>query len=367
MSNLRFLNELSVDSLKIRIPIESVTKVNNAFDEIRHIVTDDAEIIETFKNDSYKIDNNGIKTHYLIQDMRVSKTNSNTFLVILFNSKLLQNRYLEGINSKNIRYIYDELIKQGIVYFEYDVFLKSPITDVDIKRDTYIREYSTMVNVVYEYSKLDKRAHHGCSKFSMKNNFGIQWSDRRKATVYNPYLKIYHKGIELRYKSVEFYDTYIKNKVDEDYLDYCMRTEFTLKNKKHFDKYKIENTLSGLLNKSQVYLMGTLKMIVEKHINRIPKQRNIVPDELTSSEQKCLNSMEHFLTYHKNLGFNGFLKMFTKNLSERTKRRTIKNCEFLYENYILNFSDVNLKTDLDNKIEEENAEQLEIFFNDLGI
>ena len=365
MTNLGFLNDLSIDSLKIRIPLQLVKKVNSTFDQIQHIITDDAEILETFKKDSFPIEKNGIKTKYLIQSLRVSKAGEHSFLCILFNSKLLEKRYLEGINKKNIRVVYDALMAQEIVYFDYEVFLNSPITDVDIKRDSHICDYLSMFQILESNTKEDKRAFRGHLPFKSDTNRGIQWSDRRKGTMSNPYLKVYHKGIELRNheQSIIFYESYIKGNIEEKILDNCIRTEFTFKNKKHFAKYNIENTLNGVFKKSQLYLLGTLKLIVNKHINRLPRQTVPSGTKITPSQQKCLNAMQNFFTYTK-LGVDSFITMYIKNLEERTARRAKKECKLVYNKYIITANKDRKNNEFS---DEEIAKELEDIFNDMGI
>jgi len=104
---------------------------------------------------------------------------------------------------------------------------------------------------VKEYNKALRERFNGVTENfhlfdSKKQGFGIQTYERDKSTITKPFLKFYDKSKELTGKSYEFFNTlsaYIQSEVQDNFI---YRYEFTLKDKRSFDKFGINNRLEDV-------------------------------------------------------------------------------------------------------------------------
>lgn len=231
---------ISNDSLKIRIPIEKVEILDFLLSTENLILVnaDTGEQIDAegydleFKRRAKTIKENGITTRFAIEKQQTAFKTTAEYLVILFNSKLLRERYFEGITDENIDLIYEYLIGYKVASFSFTDFLSAECTDVDFKKDiNYESDFSTLTKTLYGQTIESRNSGKGANRFNKKTNQGIQFS-KRETTQFktNPYLKIYHKGVELEYNSTEFRDLYLPG-ID---CTNRVRIEATVKNKKHF-------------------------------------------------------------------------------------------------------------------------------------
>ena len=236
------ISGISVDSLKIRIPIEKVKILDSLLSTENWILVnaDTGEQADfegydlEFKRRAKTIKENGITTRFAIEKQQIGFKTGVTveYLVILFNSKLLKERYFEGITDENIDLIYEYLVEYKVAFFSFIDFLSAECTDVDFKKDiNYESDFSALTKTLYGQTKESRDSGKGAYRLNRKNNQGIQFS-RRETTQFktNPYLKIYHKGVELEYNSTEFRDLYLADINCHNRI----RIEATVKNKRHF-------------------------------------------------------------------------------------------------------------------------------------
>ena len=273
----------SVDSVKVRIPIDEVEILNPILKE--HIVNvpmslDSGqlfvdEIDETeFKDNSYQITDRGIKTRYLIQTQNRGGVKSGTFLVFLLTAKQTQTKegYWEGITERTIGGVYNYLMSQEVVKFSMDSLLSAKCTDIDIKRDFDSTEV--------EFGELTKRlqGHTHCTTdlgrgqervFNLdKKENGIWWATRRTRTPRtNPYVKLYSKHFDLVNQMskdrVQFTDKILGGDEGKD----IFRIETTIKNKDHLDSLGIsDNSLRGILSLSEDTLANVIGSNLKRHI-----------------------------------------------------------------------------------------------------
>ena len=231
---------ISVDSLKIRIPIEKVEILDSLL-SVENLILVNADTGEQVDAEGYDLEfrrraktikESGITTRFAIEKQQTAYKTTVEYLVILFNSKLLRERYFEGITDENIDLIYEYLVEYKIASFSFTDFLSAECTDVDFKKDiNYESDFSTLTKTLYGQTIESRNSGKGANRFNKKTNQGIQFS-KRETTQFktNPYLKIYHKGVELEYNSTEFRDLYLPG-ID---CTNRVRIEATVKNKKHF-------------------------------------------------------------------------------------------------------------------------------------
>lgn len=268
-------NEIALDSFKIRIPLSLVELIHPAFkDELSVINTTTGEIdSDYFKKNSHAIFENGIKIRFAIEEQTTSQNTRLKYLIILINSKILKSSYFEGITQNNIHLVYDELIKLKVANFTFDAFISSEITDVDFKQDYTYKgshdDFRKMITQLFNATRESKSRDKGCRSYTTKSNMGIEWSKRETiAFKTSPFVKIYHKEIELKNKSSEFANEYLR---EIDYSD-LVRIEATVKNKKHFRTFGVDITaLDYILRLDAKVKENIIKTAFKKHIGKILK------------------------------------------------------------------------------------------------
>ena len=327
--------DISIDSLKIRIPIEYTKVVNPSLEGNWYLVNEDTGEVDPkeYKSNALTCKNNGITTRFAIEKQQTRERQQCTFITILVNSKELKERYFEGLNSDTIKTIYDSLIAHEIVDFSFNDFLTySECTDVDIKKDTSISIdiYQSSINQCRTISKPSKNKGNGYRYFNSKDNKGIEWSDRR-TTGYksNPFLKIYHKQIELDNNSMTFSKAYLKG---VDYTD-TVRIETTIKNAAHFRHLGVKsNNLKEVLSLTQVKLDSIITKALKCHleprtINK-PTENKLKPFELIiyGSILVSMKAGVSYESYVKNV------LSVIPNKTERSRKRQV--IDMIYKRFI---------------------------------
>ena len=246
-------------------------------------------------------------------------------------SKILEENYFEGLSIDNHKNVYQKLISMKVAFFDYDSFINSECTDVDFKKDIKTSVFRDLIPMLVSSARTSHLSGTGIRSFQKKDNIGVQWSDRKGATLKNPYLKIYHKTIELENNSVEF-----KNEYLFDFnISNIVRVEFTLKDKRHLRKYNIQSQkFIDLLKLSQEKKSSILEETINIHL----MPRFIKPDaplkQLTPSDIMLFNSL-YILSNKMYLNKYRAVDYLLTNIKDKTaKSRAKKKLEHIYDTYV---------------------------------
>jgi hypothetical protein len=323
-----------IDSFKLRIPYHLVEVIDPKLEGYKTTILDEtAEVLREFKDDALKISENGISIRFAIETMPVDgKGNKNTYLTILINSKLLKSRYLEGITKDNIDTVYKEIMSKNVVKFSLQSMFEGFCTDIDFKTDTEINKegFNELIKYFKSNAKESSDEGVGCRVFKKKDNNGIQFSNRNTTKFKtSPFWKLYHKGIELKYNSSDFSETYLKG------IDTAnrIRFEYAIKNNKHMKSLNIQsNTLSHLLNLDDAtkkrILSETIKIHLEGNMKALKVKEGIAPmDEMLHN--LIMMQMEEGKSYFKIRDFA--ISTFTNKVS---KSRCKSKLDLIYKNHI---------------------------------
>ncbi len=332
---------ITIDSLKIRIPWNRVKLIVPELADkwiTATINTQTGEMVEdlNFKKNAYAVEEDGIKTKYVLEKQYNGRGAVIEYLAILFNSKLLKEAYFDGIAPKNIRSIYERLMYHGAVAFTYDDFLLGSCTDVDFKKDCTLGcvhgdedAFLSVIDNLAAMSRSSTRKKHGYNAFKEKGkNEGIEWSDRNGATSANPFLKVYSKLIELKNNSDDFYKMHCKNVTDS-----VTRIEYTIKNKKHFRLYGVENpTLDNLLRLDNDQKEVMMKDVFNKHLEKKPLKKEVENiDDLKPMDRVILELL--LLSIKSGHTLVEIERNCLASLPQRSRSQWKKKLENLYENY----------------------------------
>lgn len=326
------IGEIEIDSLKVRIPL---SKVHILDEELGATIvpvnqrTGDVYDDQMYKKNSYKIHYKGISVYFGLENQIDYKGEVIEYLVIMFNSKLLHDRYFEGITETNIGFLYDRLISFGIVSFDYDTFLSSECTDVDFKRDDVQNEFRDAVTFMETNAKSYKQKDKGCNPFKSKDKLGIEFGSRKTASHIYPFLKMYAKGVELINNSLDFWSEFLSDQ-GLDIAD-LVRTEITIKNKKHFMRLGIRDTrLETLLRLKQEQKKEFFVDAFKIHLEPRTTLGRILSDELTPKDKIIVSLLSQTMAFGRS--FDDTKEIILSCMSSPVqKSRSKKELEQLYE------------------------------------
>ena len=262
------LNKPKIDSLRIRIPLSEV-KINPEHREFLRTITtvnNFGEILEEKVNVQYFKEVDGVGAKYLVK----SEFGNPPVLYIGFSSKLLKKSYFQGINKRNMYLIYDIIKSENLIEISKEQLLLAEVIDVDFCIDYFINSeegsVKQLVDICYDLTKSSKDIN--VQRWKQPINKGIQWNRRegnKRAFKKKQFLKYYAKALELTNKSKVFYESHLKDELNETLVDIngnviskrnkyfnlerLVRVETTIRNRMHFKSYGYNvRTLNDLLS-----------------------------------------------------------------------------------------------------------------------
>jgi len=307
-------SNFKLDSFKMRIPLRAHHNYASRHSDLRHynygdpiVILNDVdlgvnyitlneltgEVIKSSPNLYGHVNDKGVKTTYGIEQINANGLVTE-YLTIKITSKHLRGSYFEGIKFSNIETVYKSLMSLKKFYVPYQDFLHGELTDADYCRDLIIQDYEGVKQVLQESTKPSTKTNKGIHTFESPTSKGLKWSDRETASSSSPYVKIYNKGLQVRHDADMF--TFTNEFLDIDSISTSQyRIEFTLKNKRHFGKYKIGNTLLSHLRLSQDRLLEIARLVFNCHLEGIYK----IPrsNRLALNESYPVNNTNEFNLY----------------------------------------------------------------------
>ena len=354
-----WLKKISIDSLNLRIPLSEVELIGDNIGKIHTTVNKETgESFEDFKKHSEKYNYKGVSVHWRLED-QYDKGIVIPYLVILVSSKILRERYFEGITKDNSKLVYDNITELGIAKFTYESFLKAQCTDVDFKKDIYCKSFGDVIEQIQKISKSSPLSNRGYNSLNKRKkgiliNQGLEFGKRKTASTAYPFLKFYHKYIELVYSSGEFYRAYIEP-LNLDIAN-LIRTEFTIKNKTHFLKYKIENTgIENILNLDQSTLESIMNDILGIHLDKRVKVIEVKTKTSMRDNyviQSLYWSIKNGMSYDQ---IKNSISVSNIKDSSQAKRRFYAYLDNLYKDHI------------EGSPEDKTSIELDSFFTTLGL
>jgi hypothetical protein len=309
---------ISLDSCKIRIPLEQCQIINKSlyahWIEVNEDTGELRDDSQGFRSKAYRHNFEGITTRCAIEvQMTADKTNKE-YLTFGINSKMLKERYFEGVTTENKHLVYEYLIGLELASFSLEDFISTECTDVDFKSDFVCDSLDLLINKMKSLSQPTQVADRGYKAFNSSTNMGIQWSNRKTTALNKPFVKIYSKELDLLHHSTEFYEAHIRGQAIKDKT----RVEFTIKNRKHFRTHGIqETTLEAILSIPQALLSKMLQVSVSKHIMKSVRRKK--EGAMSAKEQKVFNAIK-LLQMH-NIGINEGKFYLYSELHPKTKKR----------------------------------------------
>lgn len=321
------MREVSIDSTKVRIPIEKVKDISPLITSKWILVNEETGEAITKDRKPYEYSHNGVKVRFSIERQITADQSQRDYLTFVLTSKALGKAYLNGLQKENIEIAYDFIIGSSLAQFTLGDMLEAECTDTDFKRDFQNYYGRDILNKLKSSSKLVKEGR-GVTLFNKKDNAGIQFSDRRSDRYMTaPYLKVYSKALDLKSKSKEFAEVNGIS-VPTDYW----RIETTIKNKKHWRKYGVNDTrLSSLLSLSQEKKEEILLSSIKAHLEPQIKERKQI-EGITPDEQVWVNILTYLL--EKGETYTAILGNILQGIEGSNKTKKRAKIDEIYQKYI---------------------------------
>ena len=241
-----------IDSFKLSIDVDKLDSVDIPENFIL-VSEDTGEEISHFKKNSIHLDykNSSI---YIGLFRRILKGIHYDKLMILFSSKVAGEYYFDGILKHHIIDVLEYIKTNGYIkYTNVSTIFKNLYTsDCDMKCDfkfnkserENIAEYNKELSARFQFEKNELH------KYDNQKMLGIQTFNRDRSTLAKPFLKFYDKTKEILNKHPEFFATLPESIRDEVINNFIYRFEYTMKNKKFFDKFGLSNRIEDVLEVS---------------------------------------------------------------------------------------------------------------------
>lgn len=242
------------------------------------------------------------------------------YITLIITAKMLKEKYFDGININNIKSIYETIINQNIIYFEYESLLNALVRDIDICIDLYKEEIQPTNEIFMKIKEKCNLMDRWINIENRNTQQAIYFNERNKGSIKRPYLKLYDKGLELETKSKQFKENYLS----QYETDKIIRIEATIKNhkiaKNYFNKKVITEykNLKELLNIENDLNNDSLKNVVRMSINKyLNKKIKTVISMKTETPTEAMT--------------RALLRMVIE-CNELTKSEIINECQYEYQN-----------------------------------
>lgn len=333
LQEVKSIDTIVIDSLKIRIPIGLVKNLDNLELATQTFIPLTGEVVSTDIKRQRLIIENGIKTTFWHW---TEPNTGNEFLTIGFNSKALKQNYFDGITADTIKQIYYYIISLNIVSFTFTAFMNAFCTDTDFKKDIRCTEkdFKDFIHSAIYLTKSSPKCGYGYSASLADKKLILGFSERGKATYGNPFFKFYHKTLELKYHSMEFANQYLN---DIDYND-ILRIEATVKDKGHYKRFDVLDTsLQSVLNLTTEQKENIIKNIASEHMNSNVEPPEKQSNDLTPTNKALLANMQLVIKDHQ-WTFEQYYNYISEscNYNPIEKSRMKKTLYALYAEYIGN-------------------------------
>lgn len=289
----KYLKKIKIDSFKLRVPSQKIKIVSSTFREKFQKLYITGEIDSNINLENHKTDiSQGITSRMGYAISRHGNEETEVFYFQL-NAKMCKEEYFSGITLETIKIVYDYVMSLNIVFVAYEDFLCGYVSDIDFAYDFNISpKVLIALNQKIFDNVIESKKRYMDKPFKKIDNVGLAFNKREKATPSLPFIKTYHKGLELKNNSKEFYNAYLSSLQVEN----IGRLEYTLKNSKHQKYLGIEiKTLHQLLNTDENLITDiVLSGIKENYLDKGLKTMNY--SNFTPTEKVMLFYIEALIS-----------------------------------------------------------------------
>lgn len=204
------------------------------------------------------------------------------YIALTMSAKMLKEKYFEGITKENINEIYKIFIEEKIFKCEEETFKKALVMDIDICKTTYIKKRESFDRITEKIKRICKNNEAYINIEKKNEHKAIYLNTREKGTTRKPFVKLYFKEIELKTKSKEFKDKYLKKYEIENLVRY----EATIKNGKTIKSLNKQGIIKEFKTLNQLLEIGKeeLNKYIEYTLNQYKDNKILIEKEKQKME-----------------------------------------------------------------------------------
>lgn len=327
-------NLLYIDSAKFIVDSSVFNAINLPTDFIL-IDKNTGEVLDNFKRKGLRITYNGFH-YYVANYTKTLRGITYNKFVLLLSAKVSKN-YLKGIQISDLTAILEHLRELGYIDFKNgkldEIINEFRLQDTDITYNKVItrEEFS---EVMKQFKALKRNASNKkVNVFNKPNNKGIQFGNRGDKYFF----KIYNKSLEIQNEINELKIAKRQRDVFKNYE--VVRFEMTIRSKKDYDSFGIENrfvSMLKMLKKEPVKIYDLIRIYYDKMIGVYKPKKERSKDDLVPTEIVYLSLLSEL----KEKGYDVyemsvvFLSGFTgdKKNTFRMKEKFYKIMDVLFNN-----------------------------------
>lgn len=312
----------SVDSMTVICPVILFSLDAEFYDSITTVVDSTGEILNS-TNKPVVSEIYGIKIRAFIVNLFGTE-----YLSITFSSKLLKSNYLQGLSLDNFENAFNlckELLKFEI---NFSVFLtNSKCYDIDVKYDFFVNDdvFSSFLQGHKNFANCRLFRSNGDNYIRTSYYSGMQFVNRKDASIGKPFVKYYSKFYEAQDRSEEFFRTF-----NISISRYLRRFEATIKNSKHLERYGLDNKLTTILALNSLKINAILDDMYLCHVgtsaDKILIEKEVKDLKITLSDWVLFSSLSSAMVLEKSslsVLLSDYFDSFP-NINPQSKSRKIR-------------------------------------------
>lgn len=285
-------NKALIDSLSVKIDLRKIKVLDERLTSMTCIYFASLDAVDELllPPKPVIIEYDGITVRLSIEHLPLwnedeQKKISTPHISLTVSAKLLKEFYFQGINKNNLKDLYNEFMSFKVFYCSYHDFKTALASDVDVmvnQRVSTPKIFQSLCRILYNQCGTRKFL---VQLFTKDDNSGISFNKRRTASPSLPFIKFYHKKLELLSKSKNFYNRFLTPFAEQ--IEDMFRVEATIKNYDHkrrlkkYDVLPMFKTVEELLEIPQAKLYDFVCFSLGAYIE---KQTRLKSENMTPTD-----------------------------------------------------------------------------------
>ena len=243
-NNIIPTNQALTDSFSLKIPLAYCEVIDLRLTSLTCLYYESIDAHDSQLNPPKPLifEKNGVKVRFSLCEIQIHDKEQNIkiptkFVNLTVSAKLLYSNYFQGITKDNIYQIFSEFIKYDVIKVSFEHFKQGIISDVDVCFNRYINNELQFIDSCETLMSQTGIKSKWLKITNEPTNKGISFNRRDFATPSIPFIKIYHKELELLNNSTIFWNNYLFEKYG-DHIKGLTRFEATIRNYKHKERLK---------------------------------------------------------------------------------------------------------------------------------
>lgn len=281
-----------IDSFSLKIPLNSVQVLDHRLTSATAIYYESLDAVdeELHPPKPIVISWTGITVRLSLVEIpifnqKTKEKEPTKFINLTVSAKLLKERYFEGVNLFNIAVLHQVFLDFKVFNCSLETFLNGMVSDIDIAINRYCPSPSVFSDILACLVSQSGSKSKYLKLFREDTNIGLNFNERHFAKPSLPFLKFYHKQLELLHKSTEFNETYLGEY--QELIQNLTRVEATIRNydhKRRLEKHNILPQFKTLKELLEIPGKNLYKFVVFSLDTYIEKKVRLKAPELSPTD-----------------------------------------------------------------------------------